>query len=233
MVFVEEVAALVTASKAAAVVLQTVWSMVEAAVVVVDRPVIAGLPVLEELLVAMPLVYLRVVLPQVDLRQLVALQPVAFPLLGLLELKVLRSAALEPPQVVELCQSPLAVLNYHRELLDVVEVWEQTLLLPVFQLRLSTEASAPPGGQGEVLPDLFQRLHFVSLSMCWLQRWLDARVQCVLEPQRLMPVPKNPSPRLVRPRFPGTSRMDPELQLQKISGSCSFPELRVVFVAFA
>ena len=79
MVYVEEVAALVTAMCVVVAVPQMVWSLAEAALVVVDRPLSAELPVIVDL----RLVYLQAVLPRVGLHPWVSLQLVAPLLPGL------------------------------------------------------------------------------------------------------------------------------------------------------
>ena len=72
MVYVEEVAALVTAMWVVVAVPQMAWSLAEAALVVVDRPLIAELRVIADL----RLVCLRAVLhPLVSLQLVVSLLP--------------------------------------------------------------------------------------------------------------------------------------------------------------
>jgi len=155
VVFVEEVAVLVTATSVAAVVTRMVWTLVEAALVAADQPMMAESPVMAALLVEVQRVYLQAVLPQVRSRQ-----PVALLLPALKVLLVLALAASGPPQVAELCLALPLARKCHRDLLAVAEVLGSLLARLDFRWHLLLVESVPLGGQGEVRPDLLLRSNY-------------------------------------------------------------------------
>ncbi len=199
---------------------RTAWSLVEAALVIADRPLTAELPETAARPVEVQLVYLPAILPRVRLRPLASLQPVAFLLPGVKELSVLALAALELPQVAELCRALLAARNCHRELSGAGEVSGQVPAHQNFRLHLLKAASVPPGEQGVVLPDLFQLPRCASQQPRWELHRQAGQRQRVLEPRQRMPARKNPCPGAVRHLFPETTRMDPELSQRKTLVPC-------------